>query len=244
MTEVKKIAGGQIKDLTGQVFGRLTVVEQAGMTKHRLSTWLCKCLCGNKKIVIGGNLKTGTTTSCGCYSKEQIATRSITHGMSDTPEFYSWQDILKRCKGSTEKSKANYLDRGISVHPDFSESFEKFHSEIGVRPRDGQVWSVGRIDNNEDYTYGNIRWETNEQQSRNKTKRVDNKTGVTGVTLTDKCFVASCYSLDGSKITRSFSLRKYGRDKAFDLATGCREDMIRKLNEQGAGYSVTHGTDK
>lgn len=57
-------------DLTGQKFGRLTVVERAG-TKGHEPTWLCKCDCGKTAIVIGAELRKGNTTSCGCYAKEK-----------------------------------------------------------------------------------------------------------------------------------------------------------------------------
>lgn len=56
-------------DLTGQRFGRLTVVKRVG-TKNGSPTWLCSCDCGNEKIVIGRNLKSRNTTSCGCYSSQ------------------------------------------------------------------------------------------------------------------------------------------------------------------------------
>ena len=54
------------KDLTGQVFGKLTVVNFAGRDKRGILTWLCKCECGNEKTLTGSNLTTGSTKSCGC----------------------------------------------------------------------------------------------------------------------------------------------------------------------------------
>lgn len=57
------------KDLTGQKFGRLTVVEKHGKQNGRI-TWLCKCDCGNECIVQGINLTQSRTKSCGCLSKE------------------------------------------------------------------------------------------------------------------------------------------------------------------------------
>ena len=242
--ETTKSIGGQVKDLTGQVFGRLTVVKQDGFTKHRLSKWLCKCECGNEKVVISGNLKAGTTTSCGCYAKEVTLSIFKTHGMTATAEYYSWQDIRNRCAGKTEKSVRDYVDRGITIHLDFQNSFEAFLKEIGPRPSAPGIWSVGRINNNGDYTYGNLRWELPEQQARNKTKRVDNKTGVTGVHYADGKFIAQCKLLNGKQRTKTFTVRKFGYDIAFELAIEARKAMIKELNEQGAGYSDTHGLDK
>lgn len=64
-----------LKDLTGCVFGRLTVIERAEdyiypKSKKKQTRWLCECECGNKKIISGNNLKRGVTKSCGCLSKE------------------------------------------------------------------------------------------------------------------------------------------------------------------------------
>lgn len=72
----------KIKDLTGQVFGRLTVLEldhkepkkQGGTTIY----WRCRCSCGKFTIVSRSNLERGKAKSCGCLSREA----SITHNLS------------------------------------------------------------------------------------------------------------------------------------------------------------------
>lgn len=46
---------------------------------------------------------------------------------------------------------------------------------------------------------------------------------------------------DGKQHSKAFSVSKYGHDLAFQLACEHREKMIAQLNEQGAGYSPTHG---
>jgi len=65
-------------DLTGQQFGRLTVIgfdneriaQRKKENKMRLIYWVCKCTCGNIKSVITRNLVSGSSTSCGCLSHE------------------------------------------------------------------------------------------------------------------------------------------------------------------------------
>jgi hypothetical protein len=235
---------GKIKDLAGQVFGRLTVVERAHQNKWGNYFWKCNCSCGNEALVVGGNLMTGIATSCGCYAKEVTLSIFEKHGMTGTAEYYSWQDIRSRCSGKTEKSVRDYVERGITIHPDFQDNFEAFYKEIGPRPIEPGIWSVGRINNNGNYTYGNLRWELPEQQARNRTKRVDNKTGVTGVSYSNGKFVAHCKLLSGTRSTKTFTVSKYGYDKAFELAVSARKEMIKALNAQGAGYSDTHGTEK
>ena len=68
-------------DLTGQRYGRLTVIERAesskqpsGQTKTR---WRCKCDCGNEIVVLGHSLKSGNTQSCGCLNSEKTHERTF-----------------------------------------------------------------------------------------------------------------------------------------------------------------------
>lgn len=67
---------GKVIDLTGQKFGRLTVLKMAGKNKWGNITWLCDCECGNKIIANSSNLIKGETKSCGCLQKE-IAYKSL-----------------------------------------------------------------------------------------------------------------------------------------------------------------------
>ena len=74
------------ENLTGQKFGRLTVIgrdierdiENIKLGKKSTVHWLCMCDCGNLEVrsVTGYQLKTGHTQSCGCYASEQIAKRN------------------------------------------------------------------------------------------------------------------------------------------------------------------------
>ena len=72
-------------DLTGQKFGRLTVVERVEDYKFKGVYWLCECECGNTKIVQGKNLKSGNTQSCGCFRMEESHNRRV---KENTYEFY------------------------------------------------------------------------------------------------------------------------------------------------------------
>ena len=64
------------KDLTGQKFGRLTVIERDVSIKGRVK-WVCRCDCGNLQSVVTSNLKSGHTKSCGCYKAEKSRERCI-----------------------------------------------------------------------------------------------------------------------------------------------------------------------
>ena len=57
-----------LKNLIGQIFGRLTVIEIDSNSKNK--KWICKCTCGNTKSILEHSLLYGLTKSCGCLRKE------------------------------------------------------------------------------------------------------------------------------------------------------------------------------
>lgn len=63
-----------LANLSGQRFGRLTVVELAEPGR-RARQWRCRCDCGGEKTVTTANLRGGKTTSCGCRKREAGADR-------------------------------------------------------------------------------------------------------------------------------------------------------------------------
>ncbi len=58
----------KIKNLKNQKFGRLIATKYVGSDKYGNAKWLCRCECGNKKIIVGNSLKTGNVKSCGCLN--------------------------------------------------------------------------------------------------------------------------------------------------------------------------------
>lgn len=64
------------KDLIGKRFGRLTVIKLAGIgvrsDGQKYRTWLCKCDCGNEKVVRTSYLTCGETKSCGCLHSDVV----------------------------------------------------------------------------------------------------------------------------------------------------------------------------
>lgn len=57
-------------DLTGMTFGKLTALEpQMKRASNGKVIWTCKCSCGAYSSVRSSDLRSGKTTSCGCYKK-------------------------------------------------------------------------------------------------------------------------------------------------------------------------------
>ena len=71
---------GKFIDLTGQKFGRLTVIGFSHSNKHRMSYWLCECECGNTKTINSSSLKCGSIKSCRCLQREISINQNAKHG--------------------------------------------------------------------------------------------------------------------------------------------------------------------
>lgn len=65
----------KVRDLSGQVFGRLTVLRRDGSDREKRATWACRCACGKVKTVRGKHLTQGAIVSCGCFARESLASR-------------------------------------------------------------------------------------------------------------------------------------------------------------------------
>ena len=68
--------------LVGEKFGRLKVIEFAGVNKHQKTLWRCQCDCGNETTVVASALKNNNTISCGCFGKER-RTKSGRRNLND-----------------------------------------------------------------------------------------------------------------------------------------------------------------
>lgn len=70
-----------MENIINKTFGRLFVIKYIGAKYPNKRTkghqWLCRCKCGKEKTVLGGDLKSGNTTSCGCYQKDVVHNRTI-----------------------------------------------------------------------------------------------------------------------------------------------------------------------
>ncbi len=230
----------------GERFGRLVTtgrVQGAGREK-----WACLCDCGANVTVLANNLKTGNTSSCGCLNIQRILERNHKHGLARSSEYESWQGAKKRCFNPTCKHYANYGGRGITMYVGWVNDFQAFYEHIGPKPDYEQRWSVGRIDNNGNYEPGNVRWETDNEQARNRRISTRNKTGVLGVSYREgrkgskesPIFLAVVTYKKQNK-TKSFSIRKYGYDEALRLASEWREKELKNLELLGVVYAESHG---
>lgn len=92
------------------------------------------------------------------------------HGMHGTVVYKAWINLRSRVNCATDKDYPKYGGRGIKVCERWR-NFENFYKDMASTHAPGL--SLGRIDNNGDYNPENCRWETIQQQNRNKSNGIN-----------------------------------------------------------------------
>lgn len=153
--------------LTGQRFGRWLVGEQAGNTPRGGALWRCVCDCGNMSDVVGSDLRTGKSLSCGCAgSRATLGEASRTHGETGTRLYFCWQNMRARCQNPKNTHFAYYGGRGITVCGDW-EVFETFRRWAESSGYDDAL-TIERVDVNGNYEPMNCTWVPAPLQSINR----------------------------------------------------------------------------
>ena len=185
-----------IKDLTGQRFGRLTVIG-IHPTETRKTYWSCQCDCGNMKIVRSDSLQCGAIRSCGCLKKEQDKKNLVLGDgrrkfsetgfkVGGTRLYNIWQNMKGRCYNEHDTRYDRYGGRGIKVCEEWRDNFVAFYDWAMSHGYQNDL-TIDRIDNNGDYCPDNCRWTTNKEQCNNRSTNIKIKIGNATKTLTEWC---------------------------------------------------------
>lgn len=153
-------------DLTGLVFGMLTVLDKVPDTNGPAGTavWLCRCECGNTIQVASALLRDGKTKNCGCKIYSPGKEKPYRHHMTGSPVYGSWANMVARCNNVKNPAYGDYGGRGIKVCERWLD-FRNFFDDMGDRP---EGHTLDRIDPNGDYCKENCRWATISVQNKNR----------------------------------------------------------------------------
>jgi len=190
-------------DLTGQRSGKLVAVEYDRPRRK----WRCLCECGSFSLVTVTAFRKRQIVSCGCWRKERPSP-SLTHGMTHSPEYYSWRAMKRRCLNPHASQFHHYGGRGITIDPRWIASFKAFLGDMGHKP--SRQHSIERRDNNAGYGPDNCYWATQSEQAQNT--RVARRMTAFGVTGTVR-ELATLHGIRFSLVCLRLS-RKWGIERA------------------------------
>jgi len=132
------------------------------------------------------------------------------HGMTDTPEFAAYIDMIRRCYKQEHRAYKNYGGRGIRVCDRWRVSFENFIDDMGLRP--GSEYSLDRKENDGDYEPNNCRWATRKEQCNNR--RSNRIVCYHGETMT----LAQAVTISKGKVTRNIANLRLKKGWSVDTA--------------------------
>ena len=206
---------GVLEDLSGKVFGRLTVISFNGRSGSQY-LWNCQCECGKTNTPSRSSLVSGKSKSCGCLARERSAESQTKHGKSKDRVYKIYIGMKKRCNNKNSSNFKNYGAKGIKLCSRWEDSFDNFFEDMGDGYRDNLT--IDRIDGEKGYSKDNCRWATMQVQNSNKGKTKANKSGVVGVHF---CKVRKKWL---AKITKNREVSILGSFEDFNDAVKARRE--------------------
>jgi len=151
------------KNWIGIKQGKLIVISlHSAGTNRSPAKWVCRCDCGNTKIICSQSLRIGTE-SCGCKRVQKTKERAK-HNRCNTQTYRSWKGMIQRCTNPNNHKYQRYGGRGIKVCDEWK-TFVGFLKDMGDCP---EGYQIDRINNDGNYNKDNCRWADIQTQARNR----------------------------------------------------------------------------
>ena len=159
ITRPRGLNDKRCKDLTGQMFGKLTAISIDTQRLERRVTWICKCECGNIKSITANCLLNGRHKSCGCKHNKPG---------TDSPNWKGYGELSKT-QWTRYRNHAKIIEVPFSISIEdmwalflrqerkCSLSGLSLHFPSTRNNTDGNA-SLDRIDSSKGYEMGNIQW--------------------------------------------------------------------------------------
>ena len=143
-------------DLSGKIFGRVSVLQLVGKDNSNKTLWKCVCDCGIVKVIRGSDLVSGKIKSCGCFNVEINTRLKTTHNQTNASFYKKWNSLLTRCNNPNFKNFKYWGGKGIKCRwrsfAEFeSDMHESYLSHVGLFGE--KQTTIDRIDSNEDYFF-------------------------------------------------------------------------------------------
>lgn len=160
---------GKLIDLTGQRFGRLTVIKRTEeIAINKSAKWQCVCDCGNYCIKTSSSLRRFEKNSCGCWKSEITSKLFKKYYNLDRKLYEIWKGIKARCFNINSKDYRNYGGRGITICDEWLD-YNVF-SNWAIYNKYINGLTIERIDVNGNYCPENCCWIENKYQGQNTRK--------------------------------------------------------------------------
>jgi hypothetical protein len=163
------------KNITNQRFGRLVALYPTEERRNGTIIWRLRCDCGREIESRIGPLGT-RTKSCGCLRHENRYRHGSSTRNNVSPLYHCWRNIKEHCLNPKHPVFKHYGGRGISMAAEWINDFQAFRDYIdqhlGPRPKN---CTIDRIDNDEGYYPGNLKWSTQSEQNYNQRRSKINK---------------------------------------------------------------------
>lgn len=224
------------EDLTGRVFGRLTVESFSHRNQRRLAHWRCRCSCGEVAICASNNLKSGNSTSCGCRHGVKISDPILRSELMQLIEYNPYTGIFVwkvSARGQRAGDIAGHYNKANGyVRIGFKRGVSYYAHLLAWLYMTGD-WPADEIDhkdldgsNNE---WDNLREANHAQNGWNKKQRRGSNRLYKGVVFTGQNFSASII-VNGQRINLGSHATAEDAAKAYDTAAARYHGEFARLN--------------